>query len=103
VLAVGMETGYGAFVTAYSVVALGQTEAAGQWMAGAYWAALMVGRIAAVPISLYLKPDRYLQLSMLGSMGAMVVLLMGQSSVAIVWIGSILNGFFLAPIFPTGA
>jgi FHS family Na+ dependent glucose MFS transporter 1 len=98
---VGCEAGYGAFLTAYDVVALGQTEAQGQLMTGAYWGAFMVGRLSGVPISLYLKPAKYLGISMAGCVAACILLLLGRDSVPVMWVGTILYGLFMACVFPT--
>lgn len=98
---VGCETGFGGFVTAYDVIALGMTEREGQLMAGAYWAAIMVGRIAAIPISLYLPPHRYLAASMGGCVAACLLMLFGQTSGGALWVGSILYGLCMACVFPT--
>lgn len=118
---VGMETGYGAFITSYSVIHLGRPEGEGQLLASAYWGALMLGRlgegdivclvasfyfsflffVAAVPISMRVAPSIYLGSTMAGCVVAALVLVAGQSSVEAVWVGSVLFGFFMASVFPT--
>lgn len=98
---VGCEAGFGGFVTAYSVIALDMSEKSGQLVAGAFWAAIMVGRIAAIPISLFLKPDRYLAASMSGCVAVALLMLAGQSSPGALWVGAVAYGLFMACVFPT--
>lgn len=93
--------GYGAFITAYAVVALGESEAHGQLLTAAYWASIMIGRIAAIPISLYVSPEKYLGLSMSGCVLACIVMLIGQASTTAMWVSSIAYGLFMACVFPT--
>lgn len=98
---VGCETGFGAFIAAYCVLGLGQTEAHGQLLAAFYWGAIMLGRFAAVFISVRVPPARYLGASMWGCVASMVLLLIGQSHVVTVWLFTISFGLFMACIFPT--
>lgn len=99
-LYVGMETGFGAFITSYAVVYLRRTEAEGQLLASGYWGAIMVGRLIAVPLSMRVKPVVNLGATMTGCIAASVVLLAGQNSIGAVWVGSILFGLFMASVFP---
>jgi fucose permease len=93
--------GFGGFATAYMVAGLGQSEAAGQLLTAAYWGAIMVGRIAAIPLSLWLPADRYLGLSMGGCVVGALIMLAGQASVGALWFGSIVYGLCMACVFPT--
>ena len=88
-------------MTAFSVVALGTSEGEGQFLAGCYWGAIMIGRIAAVPISLYVTPDKYLTVSMWGCVVSSVLLLAIQSVRVMVWIGTLGYGLCMACVFPT--
>jgi len=83
------------------VAGLGQSEAAGQLLTAAYWASIMVGRIAAIPLSLWLPADRYLGLSMAGCVVGALIMLAGQASVGALWFGSIVYGLCMACVFPT--
>ena len=98
---VGVETGFGGFITSYGVIALGMTESEGQLLASAYWAAIMVGRLAAVWVSSRLKPAAYLGGLMAGCVAASILLLIGQSHVGVVWIGAVLFGAAMSAVFPT--
>lgn len=94
-------TGYGSYITAYSVLQLGMSEYAGQLMTSLYWGAIMVGRFAAVPMSFYIPVEKSLGVSMLGAFISALFLLLGRNSAPMVWIGSIVFGLFMACIFPS--
>ena len=101
-LYVGAETGYGGFVTSYAVLQLGMTEADGQLVASAYWAAIMAGRFAAIYVSTLIKPGRYLVISVAGSLVSAVLLLLGAPwSELALWLGTLAFGVCMACIFPT--
>jgi FHS family Na+ dependent glucose MFS transporter 1 len=101
-LYVGAETGYGGFVTSYAVLQLGMSEADGQLVASAYWAAIMAGRFAAIYVSTLIKPGRYLVVSVAGSLLSAVLLLLGAPwSELALWLGTLAFGVCMACIFPT--
>jgi len=81
-LYVGIETGYGGFLTAYCVLQLGSTEAFGQYLSGAFWGSIMLARLAAVPISQLLHPATSLLASLAVSVvGAGLMLGLGRTAV----------------------
>jgi fucose permease len=98
---VGAECGYGFYLTAFSVLSLGMTEAEGQFMTAVYWGAIMVGRLLAVPLSTRLSSERMLLVDVVGSVLGMLLLIMLQSSVLGVWISTIVFGLFMASTYPT--
>ena len=98
---VGCETGFGAFITSYVVVQLRQPEAQGQLLAGAYWAAITVGRFASIFVAMRFKPRDYLGASQAGCVVASVLLLAFATSVPAVWLFGCVFGLFMACIFPT--
>jgi fucose permease len=100
-LYVGAETGYGAFITSYTVVALGTTEATGQLMTGAYWGALCVGRFLSIFVAMKFHPATYLGASMGACCVAAVFLLLFPASLGALWAGSVAYGLGMACIFPT--
>jgi hypothetical protein len=71
---IGKEVGQciraGAAADSPAVLQLRASEAEGQLLASAYWAAIAAGRLAAVPISRALRPGPYLALGVAGSTAA---------------------------------
>ena len=99
---VGCETGFGAFITSYMVVGLGRPESEAQFLAGAYWAAITVGRFASIFVAMRFLPRDYLGVSMAGCCVASIFLLAFASSPACVWAFGCIYGLFMACVFPTG-
>jgi FHS family Na+ dependent glucose MFS transporter 1 len=97
---VGAEAGFGNFVTAYAVMAVGSSEATGQLLAGAYWAAITAGRFAAIWLAVLVDPSLFLKASMAGALlSALFMLLVGGETA--LWVGSVAFGLSMACIFPT--
>lgn len=98
---VGAEAGVGFLLTAISVIGWGLTEAQGQSLTAAYWGAITVGRLAAVPLSRMMKPERMLAIDIVGSIAGLVLLVFFQGSVAGIWFSVIVYGVFMASTYPT--
>ena len=99
---VGVETGYGSYVTAFSVLHVGSTEADGQLLAGVYWAAIMVGRFASIWIASMISADLFLKASMGASaVSAIFLLVTGGAGSIPLWLGSIAFGLSMACVYPT--
>jgi FHS family Na+ dependent glucose MFS transporter 1 len=98
---VGTETGFGSYVTAYSVLQVGSQESRGQLLAGAYWAAIMVGRFASIWVASLISASLFLRLSMTASAVWAVFLLVAGGSDAGLWVGSIGFGLAMACVYPT--
>lgn len=98
---VGIETGYGSYLTAFSVLYVGSTEGTGQLLAGVYWGAIMVGRFASVFVASVLTPEKFLTYSMIGSTVSSMFLLAFGGMAAPLWMGSIAFGLGLACQYPT--
>lgn len=84
-LYVGAEVTFGGFALTYAVEARGMSEGAAQYLTAAFWGALAVGRLLAVPQSTRQSPARMLGLDMLGCLIACAVL--GASALGGGWGG----------------
>jgi fucose permease len=98
---VGAETGYAAYVTAFSVIELGSTEARGQWLTSIFWAAITAGRFASIWLSAALSPGTFLRLSMGVSALSSLILIGAARSEGGLWFFSVVFGLAMAPVFPT--
>jgi FHS family Na+ dependent glucose MFS transporter 1 len=99
---VGCETGYGAFVTSYMVVELQQSEGSAQLLAGAYWAAICLGRFLSIFVAMRFAPRDYLGASMAGCCAAAILMFATCKIPAGMWVSGVIYGFFMACVFPTG-
>lgn len=99
---VGCETGYGAFVTSYMVVELQQSEGSAQLLAGAYWAAICLGRFLSIFVAMRFAPRDYLGASMAGCCASAILMFATCKIPAGMWVSGVIYGFFMACVFPTG-
>ena len=76
---------------------------AGPQMAGvltsSFWAIFTLGRLLSIPVSARLRPQTILFGSLAGSLISVGLLLVWPRSAAIIWLGTILFGLSIAPLF----
>ena len=96
-----METGFGSYVTAFSVLYNGSTEAQGQLLAGTYWGAITAGRFASIWIASLISNSLFLRASMAASAASAVFLLALGGTEGGLWVGSIAYGLAMACVYPT--
>lgn len=92
-LYVGSEVGSGTWSTTHLAATWGEARAAG--ITALFWAALTVGRLLAVPISIRFSAPRVV-------IGAAALSSAALALAHVTPLGYGLAGLFLAPIFPTG-
>lgn len=100
-LFVGAEIGYGGWIFTYAVTLdlAGETLAA--YLTAAYWGALTVGRLLAIPLAIRFRPRYILLGDLLGGLVSMGLLLLWPTSLAATWLATIGMGLAMASIFPT--
>jgi fucose permease len=103
VLYVGCETGMGSYIFSYAVHKLPQSfsEKQAALLNSVFWTAFAAGRVVAIPISLYLSVDRMILIDLIGSITALILLLLFSESASILWLSSVLFGFFCASVYPS--
>lgn len=100
-LYVGAEASYGGWIFTYTTrLSLGTAENAA-YLTSAFWGALTVGRLLAIPIASRLRPRWILLLDLLGCLASMAVLLLFPGTLSAVWVGTLGLGACMASIFPT--
>ena len=99
-LYVGVEAGIAAWLTTYMIELHGAAPAAGARATAAFWAALLVGRLAAAGLTGRWSIRRVLLASMIAAVVAIVVAISSTSG----WVATTafaLAGFCVGGIFPT--
>jgi FHS family Na+ dependent glucose MFS transporter 1 len=99
-LYVGAEVGFGGWVYTYAT-ALNLTDVSGAaYMTSAFWGALTIGRMIAIPVSMRVRPGRLLLIDLLGCLLSLAVIVLQPASATALWAGAIGLGLFMASIFP---
>jgi len=100
-LYVGAEVSYGGWIYTYATT-LGLSNAtAAAYLTSFFWGALTVGRLLSIPLAAKLHPKTLLGGALTGALLSMAILLIGQTSSAALWLGTIGLGLSMSVIFPT--
>lgn len=97
---VGAETGYGNFIKTYTVVSDLGKEAQANYLNSAFWGFFTLGRLLGIWLSAKLRAISLLYIDLAGCLASALLVFAFPESITILWIGTILLGIFLAPIFP---
>jgi FHS family Na+ dependent glucose MFS transporter 1 len=100
VLYTGAEVAFGGWIYSYAVALRLSSPAVSAYLTSAFWGALTVGRLLAVPIALRFPPHAILLADCLGCLGSLSILLLGSHSLLATFIGTCGMGLSMASIFP---
>ena len=100
-LYIAVEAGYGNWVFTYITKLEIANDTVASYMNSAYWGALTLGRLIAVPLSRKVKPGTMLVGNYVLTILFLVVLMIWPVSPTALWIGSAGLGLALASVFPT--
>jgi FHS family Na+ dependent glucose MFS transporter 1 len=100
-LYVGVEAGFGNWIFTYATRLDIASDTVASYMNSAYWGALTLGRLVAVPLSRKIKPGTMLIGNYALTILFLVLLLVWPVSPTMIWIGSAGLGLALAAVFPT--
>lgn len=100
-LYVGAEAAYGGWIYTYTTrLGLGNPENAA-YLTSAFWGALTIGRLAAIPIATRVRPRWILLFDLFGCLISLAILLLFPGFIGAVWFGTLGLGAWMASIFPT--
>ncbi len=100
-LFVGAEISFGGWIFTYAVELNLANETIAAYLTSAFWGALTLGRLLAIPISVRFGPRSILFGDLIGTLVSGGILLLWPDSLVMVWAGVFGMGFSLASIFPT--
>lgn len=100
-LYVGAEVGFGGWIFTYAITLELSTETAAAYLTSAFWGALTVGRLVAIPIAVRFRPRTILFADLLGCLLSVAIIFVWSGSAVAVWVGTLGIGFSMASIFPT--
>jgi FHS family Na+ dependent glucose MFS transporter 1 len=99
-LYVGTEIGFGGWIFTYAVTLGLANETMAAYLTSAFWGAFTVGRLVAVPIAVRFEPAVILLANLIGVLLSVALVLLWPGWPAMVWLGTIGAGFWMASIFP---
>ncbi|MEW6085159.1 MAG: MFS transporter [Chloroflexota bacterium] len=97
---VGAEAGYGNFIKTYTVIVKLGDESQANFLNSAFWGFFTLGRLFGIWESARLRALPLLYIHLAGCLASALIVLIFPESSIMLWIGTILLGIFLAPIFP---
>jgi MFS transporter, FHS family, Na+ dependent glucose transporter 1 len=100
-LYLGAELGFGIWIFTYLTKSNLSDDTVAAYVNSAFWGALTVGRLLAIPLAARFQPRLILSSNLLGSLLSITVILLWPQSFVAVCAGAIGFGFFMASIFPT--
>lgn len=96
----GAEVAMGGWIFTYAL-ARGMPEATSAYLTSAFWGALTLGRLLAIPIAIRLRPRYILLTNLVGCLVSLSFILIWPGSQLALWIGVLGTGLFMSAIFPT--
>lgn len=108
-LYVGLEVAYAGYIFTYGYTSnVRMSKDSSALLTSGFWGSFALARLAAVPISRYLRPSKILFLNLMGCMLGSVVLISqikdGDCCAADstkLWVGTVILGVSMASVFPT--
>lgn len=100
-LYVGAEASFGGWIYTYAVALDLSDAATAAYLTSAFWGALTLGRLLAIPLAARFRPHSILLADLAGCLISMGVLLLWSGSTVATWLGSLGLGLAMASIFPT--
>lgn len=100
-LFVAAEASFGGWLFTYAVRLNLADETTAAYLTSAYWGALTLGRLLAIPIAARFRPRAILVANLTGCLASLAILLGWSDSLAATWVGTFGVGLSLASMFPT--
>ena len=100
-MCVGAEGAFGGWIFSYAVTLKVATEPVAAYMTSAFWGALTVGRLLAIPIAARVRPRYILLGDVLGCLASVCIILIWPQSLLAAWVGALGMGVSMASAFPT--
>jgi fucose permease len=66
-----------------------------------FWGAITAGRLISIPLAVKLRPSQILWINIGGALISLLVVIFFSSNEALLWLGTIGTGLFMASTFPT--
>lgn len=100
-LHVGSQVSYGNWVYSYTLHTQVQGEKIAAYLNSAFWAAITVGRLMAIPITMRVKISSLLIGSLITGITSLLVIVIWPLSAIALWVSTIGAGLSIATLFPS--
>ncbi|MEW5959604.1 MAG: MFS transporter [Chloroflexota bacterium] len=100
-LYVGAEVAFGGWIFTYALELKVAGAAIAAYLTSAFWGALTVGRLLAIPVAARVRPRYILLGDLAGCLVSVGLILAWPGSLAAIWVGTLGVGLAMASIFPT--
>ena len=100
-LYVGAEISFGGWIFTYAVSSKVAGETVAAYLTSAFWGALTIGRLLAIPIATRFRPRFILLADLIGCIASVSLMLIWPASLTVAWLGALGLGLSMASIFPT--
>ena len=97
----GTESSFNGWLYTYTVKLHDGRQQMAAYINSAYWAAMTLGRLIAIPLSSRFTPWRILLTNFAGCLLSIVCIVACPTSLIALWIGTIVGGVSMASVFPT--
>jgi fucose permease len=98
---VGAELSFGGWIYLYGVATDLISETAAYYLTSAFWAAFTLGRLLSIPVAVRLRPSTVMLGGLVGCLAGLAVMLVWSDSSTAIWLGTVVIGMSLGPLFPT--
>jgi FHS family Na+ dependent glucose MFS transporter 1 len=96
----GAELGFGGWIYTFTTSQPYGTPTMAATINAAFWAAITVGRLISIPLSVRLKPRTMLWINFCGIVLSLLLIIFLSSNQVFLWLGTLGTGLFMASTFP---
>ncbi|KAA3660223.1 MAG: MFS transporter [Chloroflexi bacterium] len=99
---VGSEITFGNWIYTYALTLDLADATRAAYLTSAFWLSFTIGRAISVPVAARFTPAQILAVAFLGGLGALTLMFLWPGSLNLLWVSTLLVGFFMAPVWATG-
>ncbi len=99
---VGSEITFGNWIYTYTLTLDLANATRAAYLTSGFWLAFTIGRGISIAVAARYEPEQILTVAFLGGLGALALPILAPGSVNILWVATVMVGFFMAPIWATG-
>ncbi len=100
-LYVGAEVGFSGWIYSYALIKEMADPVTAGFLTSLFWLSLMVGRLFAIGFLRSFPPRRILRMNLISCLASLLLLLVGNQSTVLLWVGTICLGLSMASTYPT--